>query len=312
MDQIVDQTNVLLERLLFAIDEGELSAEHRAALKTSLQGFKRNHDARWHRMAAAEVKRRKRLYRKMLALNAKRRKLRQQLGMDGKLEIARAAWIRTELIPFVKATIHGHEPERSSDGCNEKLKEVEQLERLEELEDQDIRSLLNETADDYHKPRVRRYVVEPFRLILDGHLLGTRAQPFTKAVKALFDWLGIEPKYRPTDTSIRAIVRKLKRDDLPNNRLRGIVRAKYKKSTKVERILTWRVKASRRVINKKRKIMTISAWRTKAIERKIKRKTRLVKIGAWLLKHRPDQFSKVWSSALGSGPKTSLRFSSTH
>lgn len=298
MDQIVDQTDVLLERLLSAIDKGRLSAERRAVLKTSLQNFKRAHGARWHRMAAAEVKRRKRLYREMLALNAKRSKLRQQLGMDGKVEIARAAWIRTEAKPFFKAIIHGPEPERSDnlfDEWNGKLKAVEQLERLEELEDQDIRYVLNETADDYHKPRVRRYVVEPFLLLLDAHMLWTRAQPFTDAVKALFDWLGIEPKYRPTDTSIRAIVRELKRDVLPKKRrLLGNVRAKYQKATKMTRILTWRAKAIRCRINKKRKIIKISVWRIKANERRIKRKTRLVKIGDWLLKHRPDQFSKVW------------------
>ena len=48
MDQIVDQADVLLERLLSAIDKGKLSAERRAALKTChCRVFKRHHDARW-------------------------------------------------------------------------------------------------------------------------------------------------------------------------------------------------------------------------------------------------------------------------
>jgi hypothetical protein len=65
---------------------------------------------------------------------------------------------------------------------------------------------------------LRTVVIEPFLLFLNEFDLWESARPLTTVMKTLLDWLGVEQKYRFTDTGIRTIVREFKQDDVQPDR----------------------------------------------------------------------------------------------
>jgi hypothetical protein len=90
-------------------------------------------------------------------------------------------------------------------------------------------------------------VIEPFLLILAAHNMLESAKPLSDVAKALFDWLGIAQKYRPTDTGVRTILRETRRKILPTQRW---IFAKGRKLTK---IYNWRCRTvARRLENARR------------------------------------------------------------
>ncbi|MGY8634618.1 hypothetical protein RAD15_19270 [Bradyrhizobium sp. 14AA] len=68
---------------------------------------------------------------------------------------------------------------------------------------------LNST--EYKRRDMRKLVVEPFlRLMAKHEIITSRKQrPRKKIFDALFDWLEIEPKYRPTSANLDAIAREM-------------------------------------------------------------------------------------------------------
>jgi hypothetical protein len=70
----------------------------------------------------------------------------------------------------------------------------------------DIDHWLKTSADVYRKRAVRKLVVEPFLKLMVGREIETsRKQVFD----ALFDWIGVEKKLRPSSASINSIAREL-------------------------------------------------------------------------------------------------------
>ena len=78
--------------------------------------------------------------------------------------------------------------------------------QIEQREDRGIEGMLGKK----YRPRdVTTYVVEPFlRFLQESNLVPSRKLPRSRMMKALFDWLKIEPTLRPK--GINSIVRNLK------------------------------------------------------------------------------------------------------
>jgi hypothetical protein len=71
---------------------------------------------------------------------------------------------------------------------------------------------LKTTAEAYKKRDVRKLVVEPFLKLMtksDEVTTSRKQLPRTRIFEALFDWLGVERKFRPSDAAINAIAREL-------------------------------------------------------------------------------------------------------
>ena len=74
----------------------------------------------------------------------------------------------------------------------------------------DIDDWLKTSADVYRKRIVTKLVVEPFlQLVAQCEITTSRKQPRTRMFKALFDWLGIEQKFRSSSATINGIARDL-------------------------------------------------------------------------------------------------------
>ena len=266
-------SDVLLERLLFAIDKGKANAIRRAGLKESLLTLKHTYETEGPHRTLAEQRRRKRLLQKMQAYHAGLRKLRELLGPYGRQEIAQAEWRRTNLKPKLRAirNVTPTENEKSFDAeVREKLEKFRLLEQLEAAEDLAIGTMIKEMQAGYKKDPIRKVVIEPFLLILDVYNMWERAQPRTNVMKALFDWLGVEKKYRPTDTGVRAIAREFRRNILPNQRWL------FAKGRKLVKIYDWRCKTVARRLEAVRlkrarvhRLLKIMNWRLKAVQNKL-------------------------------------------
>ena len=273
MDRIADQSEELLERLLFTIDKGKAGDIERDGLKQSLLTLKDAYETMGPHQTLAEQKRRKRLLQKMQANTAERRKLRQQLGPYGKQEIARARWLQVGLKPTLKAMKDFTPTESGKSSIEaqvlEKREEFKKLEQLEEAEDLCIGILIKEMQATYKKAPIRKVVVEPFLLILGTHNKLKSAQPLTDVMKALFDWLGIEKNCRPTDVGIRTIAHEIRRKILPSQNWI------FAKGRKLVKIYDWRTRdcerrleAARRARARTKRLLKIMTWRLKDLEDK--------------------------------------------
>jgi hypothetical protein len=66
------------------------------------------------------------------------------------------------------------------------------------------------SGDTYRKRDVTKLVVEPFLRLMTKYAITTsRKQPRKRMFDALFDWIGVEKNFRPSDASINAIARGL-------------------------------------------------------------------------------------------------------
>jgi hypothetical protein len=75
----------------------------------------------------------------------------------------------------------------------------------------DIDHWLKTSRAVYRKRDVRKLVVEPFlQLMAEREIITSRRQlPRKRLFDALFDWIGVEKKFRPSSASINSIARKL-------------------------------------------------------------------------------------------------------
>jgi hypothetical protein len=73
----------------------------------------------------------------------------------------------------------------------------------------DIDHWLKASGDDYRKRIVTKLVVEPFLQLMAQHEITTSRKqlPRKRMFDALFDWLGVEQKFRPSSAAIDAIAR---------------------------------------------------------------------------------------------------------
>ena len=89
--------------------------------------------------------------------------------------------------------------------------EIVDYAKVEEDEDQDIAYFLGSKGD-YRKRGLRSLVVEPFLRLLERRgVTPSRTLPLAGMVRALFDWLEIEKRLRPTEAGIRTIASEMKR-----------------------------------------------------------------------------------------------------
>jgi hypothetical protein len=142
--------------------------------------------------------------RRFRANTAKRRELRKQFVPVVREAIALAGWIRAN--PNVdESTLRALMPDR--------VVNIDPAE-MEEEEDRDIEFVI-ERAGDYRKRQVRKLVVEPFLLLLEEYRVvpDSKLLPLNRMMQALFDWLGIKPTLRPTDSGIGTIARDLRKRD---------------------------------------------------------------------------------------------------
>jgi hypothetical protein len=75
----------------------------------------------------------------------------------------------------------------------------------------DIDHWLKTSGDVYKKREVRKLVVEPFLQLMAQRKINTsrKERPRKRIFDALFDWIGVEQKFRPSRASIDAIAREL-------------------------------------------------------------------------------------------------------
>jgi hypothetical protein len=144
--------------------------------------------------------------RKFRANTAKRRELRKQFGPVVREAIALAGWFRAN--PNVdERGLRALVQDRDSTG------DIDPAE-IEEEEDRNIEFVINSTGD-YRRRQVRKLVVEPFLLLLEEYRVvpDPKLLPRNRMMQALFVWLGIEDRLRPTDSGIRTIARELRKRD---------------------------------------------------------------------------------------------------
>ena len=76
---------------------------------------------------------------------------------------------------------------------------------------EDIDHWLNTSGDDYRKRAVRKLVVEPFlRLLMEHGITTSRKKlPRTRMFEAMFEWVGVESRFRLSNAAINKIAREL-------------------------------------------------------------------------------------------------------
>ena len=169
MDQIVDQADLRLERLLFVMGKGDASAAERAELARNLRIMKGIYEQRIQQIRTVELGREKidpkrELLQKLLSKKAEVRDLRNQLG-DRKYDIDLAGLPR-----MLEAKLPLEEFTEQLRFANSRT-----LEKLEEIEALNIKYLLDSDAANYKKGMLRRYLIEPFLFYL--HRAGVVPHP---------------------------------------------------------------------------------------------------------------------------------------
>ena len=207
MDQIVDQADVLLEQLLFVMGKGDASAAERAKLARELRLLKALYEQQIRRITTVEsgretIDHKRELLQKLYAKKAEVRDLRNQLGDRGE-DIHSAGTFRM------------HEANLPLEEFMEQIRLANSrtLEKLEEIEALNIKYLLDSDAAKYKKSPLRRLLIEPFLVYL--HFAGVvphrHKLPLSRIMGAMFDWVDIDRKRRPTSTGVRTIARDVTR-----------------------------------------------------------------------------------------------------
>jgi hypothetical protein len=207
MDQIVDQPDVLLENLLSAIGKADVGAAERAKRARELRLLKALYEQQIRRITTVEsgrqtIDHKRELLQKLLAKKAEVRDLRNQLGERGE-DIHIAGMVRMN-----KANLPLEEIMEQA-----KLANSHTLEKLEESEALNIKHLLDTDSAKYKKSPLRMHLIEPFLVYL--HVAGVVPHrdklPLSRIMEALFDWVDIDRKRRPTNTGVRTIARDVTR-----------------------------------------------------------------------------------------------------
>jgi hypothetical protein len=190
----------LLDKLLAAIGKGDSDSFERYALVEELKKIEGAYSERRGRPTSGSHHK---LLWKFRANTAKRRELRRQL---------RPIYDDVVMAGLLRANPGADEGELRA-ALQDSTESIDPAE-IEASEDQDIAFLID-SAGDYRKRQVRKQVVEPFlRFLEKREVVPSRKLPRTRMMRALFDWLAIERKLRPTEAGIRTIARDLKRSPI--------------------------------------------------------------------------------------------------
>jgi hypothetical protein len=179
-----------LDQLFVAMDATDPFSRY--GLEPALEQIK----SRW--VAAQGKKPRRKLVHQYRAAITKALALSNMIGPDFFAnDIEKAGWSR--LNPDADdRTLHNLMDMREHEPTN-----VDAVLTEHEL---DIDHWLTTSGEEYRKRDVRKEVVEPFlQLMIGRETKSSRKEVF----EALFDWIGIEKRFRPSDASINAIAREL-------------------------------------------------------------------------------------------------------
>jgi hypothetical protein len=193
MDQQSSDTDVsdtlLLNRLLSAT--GAPDGARGVLLEEDLRTFRRWYKEEWPGATEPQAERRTEVLRKMVTHSQERLDLWKQLGPGGTRDIDQYA-SRLEV--------------------NRLAPLGESFLRIEQLLYMSILNVLIERHFGYRKTPIRRLVIEPFLDVLEKHGLWETAEDMTKVMAALYDFLGVPQKDRPTDAGMRTIIREYKQE----------------------------------------------------------------------------------------------------
>ena len=205
MNNSIHQFDLVLEQLLSAIGKDGCNEFQNFRLQSDLQELRSNYLDGCGQLTAEH----RRLLRQFRASTAKRRKLRRQFKAI-RDEIVIAEWLRQ----------NPEADERELRDVLDDLRDTGEAPpdpgKIEDIEDLAIAFLLDSKGD-YRKRTTTKLVVEPFLDFLDRHnITPSRKLPLNHMFKALFDWLRIEQKHRPTEAGIRTIRSDFKRSRKAN------------------------------------------------------------------------------------------------
>jgi hypothetical protein len=191
------------EKLLAAIGMAELNPFSRAGLTENLEQIEREYA---RRIVQLSKQPNRKLVRRYRAAVTKLLLLSKKVGPDFLAEIEEAGWSRhnpnadvghLHMVMTEWMTEHGHEQLN--------------LGTVLTAHGLDIDHWLKTTGETYKKRYVRKLVVEPFlQLIAEQGITTSRKDlPRYGMVQALFEWIGIEEKFRLSSAAISAIAREL-------------------------------------------------------------------------------------------------------
>ena len=189
-----------LETLLVAVGKGDSNSFERHALVQGLQEIESAYSTRRGQPTSGSYHN---VLRRFRANTAKRLELRRRFRPIYD-DIVVAGYLRSNPDADEAAVRAAVQDNQDS---TEKIDPPE----LEAVEDQEIAAYID-SAGDYRKRRVRKQAVEPFLQFLEKHgVVPSRKLPRTRMMRALFDWLEIEKKLRPTEAGMRTIASEMKR-----------------------------------------------------------------------------------------------------
>ena len=198
MDKSSKYSDERLDKLFAAI--GKNRTDYFGFIVSELETIRSDYSKRRGQLTAAQ----RRLLRRFRASTTRRREMRRELRSI-KDDIVLAGQLRRN------PALDVHDLRAGVQWSDDDLEGVADYAKIEADEDQDIAYFLDSKGD-YRKRQVRSLAIEPFLRFLERHgVIPSRKLPLTRMMRALFDWLEIEHKLRPTKTGIRTIARDRKR-----------------------------------------------------------------------------------------------------
>jgi hypothetical protein len=190
------------DKLLAAMGMAELNPFSRYGLKKNLEQIEREYA---RRIVQLSKQPNRKLVRRYRAAVTKLLLLSKKVGPDFLAEIEEAGWSRHN----PNADI-GHLHIVMTDWMTEHGHEKLNLGAVLTAHGLDIDHWLKTSGDAYKKRDVRKLVVEPFlQLMAEQKITTSRKQlPRKRIFDALFDWLGVERKFRPSSAAINVVAKR--------------------------------------------------------------------------------------------------------
>lgn len=189
------------EKLSAAMGMAELNPFSRAVLTENLEQIEREYA---RRIVQLSKQPNRKLVRRYRAAVTKLLLLSKKVGPDFLAEIEEAGWSRHNPDADVRH-LHMVMTEWMTEHGHEQLN----LGTVLTAHGLDIDHWLKTSGDAYRKRDVRKLVVEPFlQLMAEQEITTSRKQlPRKRIFDALFDWLGVECKFRPSSAAINAVAK---------------------------------------------------------------------------------------------------------
>jgi hypothetical protein len=191
------------EKMLAAMGAAELNPFLQVTLEDGLRRIEREYARRAVQLSKQPDRK---LVRRHRAALAKLLSLSKKVGPHFLAELEEAGWSRHNPDADLRI-LHEVMTEHMSEHGHNRRDLIADLTEL----GLHIEYWLKTTGEAYKKRVVRKLVVEPaLKLIADlGVITSSKQLPRSRMFDALFDWIGIEAKFRPTSAGINAIAREL-------------------------------------------------------------------------------------------------------